>query len=239
MQQETNDSKISVRRVSAIGIRLSQMLTFNRIHILPLLTGPIASLMAFGMLCNESLPPYRDPSEVFDVSIHGEYVLGIAGNRVNLFVDVVNSYDETLEAEAEISGQIQMTLNRDPTFTWTATFGLAELMTTGKYNPTTRVLRVNPGDTLRFRIVWTYMDDSGRDFRTTVFRYFKDMTCNDRCIAEMESFSLKASANIFSRIPEASSPQTAFSFCYVTAYIPPQFCPPIVPCARNSSLPCM
>lgn len=207
--------------------------------MLPLLTGHLVILMACGMICNESLPPYRDPSEVFDVSIHGDYVLGLAGNRVNLFVDVVNSYDETLEAEAEISGQVQMALDRDPTFTWTATFGLSELMTTGNYNSGTGVIRVNPGDTLRFRIVWTYMDDNGRDFRTNVFRYFQDMSCSDRCIAERESFSLKASVNIFPRIPESSSPLAVFSFCHVTAYIPPQFCPPIVPCSGNSSLPCM
>jgi hypothetical protein len=98
----------------------------------------------------------------------------------------------------------------------------------GKYDQSTGILRMDPGDTLRLIYSWNFVDDNGIDVRTQEFFYVPDSTCNGRMIAAQEIFVFHANLTVFDRVPELLTGPYEFTMCHVNAYVSPQFCPPIL-----------
>jgi len=204
-----------------------------------IITGLMGSVFFNGMVCDETLPPYQDPRDILIASIGARYVLFGGDNSLKIFLDVHNSYDETLEARADFSGEMKITLARDPSVSRTFSITQTDLRTTGKYTPATGVLRMDPGDTVRFEVSWDFVDDNGTNLRTGLFRYYEDASCTGRCIAEEEQFVLNGSVKIFEKVSASTSRAELISICHVSTFVPPQFCPPVdtsIPCTRKRGL---
>lgn len=206
-------------------------------HTIAILAGLLLAILTGGPTCSEALPPYIDPTDVFDGSIEGAYVLIPSDNSVKIYLKARNRYDETLEGPAVLQGEAEISLARDPSMVRKFTITSANLLTSRNYNPSTGVLRVDPGETMVFGLSWNLVTDNGTNLRGSHFRYWVDLECPMRCVAEAELFIIRGSVIIFDKTGTVTPQPASFSLCHVNAYIEPRLCPPIdytIPCSKRA-----
>jgi hypothetical protein len=193
-----------------------------------------ALLLAIGP-CSESLPVYQEPQKLFHGQIEGVYVLTISDNSMKVYLSVTNIFDETFDGQGVLTGSIEIGSARDPSVRKTFSITGANVISARGYDRTTGRLLIDPGDTLRLGVSWNLVDDTGRDLRRDFFSYIQDTTCLEqmRCLAFTEDFVLKGSVKLYDRTAPVLAGPTAYSFCYVTKYVNPKDCPPII-----TSAPC-
>lgn len=128
--------------------------------------------------CNESLPSYTEPKDFLTGSIRSigqtevQYshadVNDISKTSVSIFsppqvffIDIINTFDETIQDQPEISGTMVLICDAVPNAN--ATINLSQSnISTFQYNPVTKLLTLDPGDTLRLRVSWSYKTDDGK-----------------------------------------------------------------------------
>jgi len=181
--------------------------------------------------CSEQLPTYTDPADALTLTLEGKYILAISGNYMRVDFIMTNTFDETLQAKPSVQGSGRITFKRDTTIHRSFTLSSNNLV--GGYDPATGIVTIDPGQSVRFRYVWGFTDDQGQNLTQTSFQYYPDPSCPGRMIAYNETFVLTGSLKIFDRIPRKDAAPTEFSMCYVSAYVPPNSCPPI-----NTDAPC-
>ena len=178
--------------------------------------------------CDENLPPYRDPSDLMEGKIEGQYVLTISDNSVKVFVTIRNVFDETLEGHAPLEGAIEIESLRDPRLRKSVPLRVANMISVHGYNSSLGLLTIDPGDSIRLGYSWNLIADNGTDLRSQFFRYTPDATCQDRLIANEETFILRGELKVFDRLPAVRCGPAGFAFCYVNKWVPPRDCPPIL-----------
>lgn len=180
--------------------------------------------------CNEELPVRRDPANVFDVSFGGLYILSSVENTLQIFMSVVNSYDETFQDAALMQGRLLITLRRDPQYHRSYSLSSANLVTSKGYNPATGQLTINPGDTVKFAVKWDFIDDRNVDFRQDVFKYSLDPSCSTsgRMIADREDFLVSGDMQLFAASGLSIGKMAIVSLCHVNKWVNPKDCPPII-----------
>lgn len=181
--------------------------------------------------CNGELPPYIDPGNLFQARTSGLYVLSSQENTLKVIVTVINKFDETLDGEAILDGSVKITLGRFVQYEKNVSIGPSNLIQARSYNPSTRHLTIDPGDSIRFMYSWNFVDDLGRDLRQQVFQYIRDTTCvlTDRRIAVKETFFLSGKVNVFSRTSIAISQTVDYNVCHVNIWVLSNICPPVLP----------
>jgi hypothetical protein len=192
--------------------------------------GLFLSFIVSGSICNESLPPYIDPREVFSGAIREGYL--------RVYFEATNRYDETLEGLAVLNGEVEIVYAADPSLSWKIMITSDNLLNSAKYQASTGVLRVDAGETLRFLVNWDVIADNGVNLSSQVFRYWDDPDCSyGRCIAEEEAFIVRGSVTIFEKTGTITVGPTLFSLCHVIGDVGPNFCPPLdytVPCPKKA-----
>jgi len=189
--------------------------------------------MSLGFIgCDETLPLYRDPRDVFKGEIRGRYALSRTENSVRIDLFVINTFDETLEAKGILEGTGTITAKRDVRFRRTFKLTPAN-WARGKFNPSTGKLTMNPNDTLVLIYTWDYRDDAGRDLREDLFRYAPDPSCSLRRISEEEFFALRFRLKVFDKVADVEAIAGEYGLCHVTAWIDPKVCTSI-----RTDLPC-
>ena len=181
-----------------------------------------ALLMVLGLsslACQETLPPLENPGVIFKTTITADYKLNLQENSVHVFVDIKSNYDETVQERADVVGSVTITSLRDARFTRTILLGAADLRTAGKYNPSTGMLTVGPGDVLRFEVVWDLRDDNGVYVPAALFRYFEDPDCPVRCVAEEEVFVMRGGVKLCDQVARIDAEEFDFSICHIKAFV--------------------
>ncbi len=197
----------------------------------------VLAVVAFAS-CKEELPPYEDPREVLKGTMTGRYVFHQSENAVAVYFTVVNAYDETLEAQAILQGDVEISLRRVEGVRRGLSISSADLIYVRNYDAVTGVLRLDAGDSLVFRVRWDFVDDQGRDLRETQFRYIPDPVCSTlRKIALEETFSLEGRVRIFDKVAPVQGGPVLFSLCHVSAWVSPQVCVSILPDEACNFLP--
>ena len=195
----------------------------------------VCAVVVFYSSCSEALPPYEDPRDILDGKTIARYVFSSRENTMSVNLIFTNEFDETLEGKAVLAGQGTITWARDPNVRKTFTITPANL-TNGKFNPTTSVLTMDPGDSLRLNYRWNFIDDTGMDLRQDGFLYFTDPTCSFRKISYEETFIIRAEIKVFERIGPMAIRLTEFTMCHVTPWVSQQACPSIstdAPCGMR------
>ncbi len=188
----------------------------------------LCGLIFTGGVCDESLPPYRDPEDIFSGTLLPEYMFSLTQNYLDIRIRVVNTFDETFSAPSAIQGPFVISLERDTGYFREFTLSASSIRF-GKYASGTGVLTMDPGDTLTLGVQWNFIDGEGRDLRQDVFRYYYDPNCSVRMIAKPESFILRGSLKIFERtIPVELGPHI-FSLCHIDQWVSPRECVTISP----------
>ncbi|MEK6571037.1 MAG: hypothetical protein AABZ61_06680 [Bacteroidota bacterium] len=178
--------------------------------------------------CDENLPPYRDPSDLMEGKIEGQYVLIISDNSVKVFVTIRNVFDETLEGRAPLEGAVEIESLRDPRLRKSVPLRPSNLINARGYNGNLGVLTIDPGDSIRLGYSWNLIADNGTDLRSQFFRFTSDATCPGRLIANEETFILRGELKVFDRLPAVRCGPAPFTFCYVNKWVNPKDCPPIL-----------
>jgi len=178
--------------------------------------------------CNESLPPYENPSNYLQGSILETYVLAHQNNYMGVHVRIANVFDETLDGEVHLDGQLRIRSVTDPSIVKTVSLTALNLTRAKHYDAASSRLTIDPGDTVQLSYAWDFIDDNGRDLRTSFFRFFADTTCPYRCLAYTEDFRLSGQVTVFSGRPSVQLKESTFSLCYVNFHVNPAYCPPIL-----------
>jgi hypothetical protein len=176
------------------------------------------------MSCNESLPPYQDPRNVLQGVPRGKYVLSYFENSLHVSFTIKNVYEETFQAEATFEGTLVITAKRSPAIQKTVHLAAQNITYAANYNKATRVLTLDPVDSVVLSFTWNFVDDAGQDLRVMFFRYLPDTSCLGRYIASEETFLLQGSVNVYEKVPEVSGGPIEYTFCHINAYLSPHEC---------------
>ncbi|MEX1139338.1 MAG: hypothetical protein WEB33_06375 [Bacteroidota bacterium] len=208
--------------------------------------GILLAIITAGPICNEDLPPYSTPQDYLKGSIRGGYVITDSDNSVKIYLDVTNRYDETLEGHAVLSGEMEISLLRNPAFRKSFVITPDNLLTPNNYNTTTGEIRIDPGETIRFGVSWDLVDENGTDLRDSVFQYWVDPECPNggppsgsgaRCVAEEERFVILGSVDVFSQTGHVVAGPEPFILCHVNKFVFGSFCSLIDygnPCSKRA-----
>lgn len=178
----------------------------------------IMVVAGLSLSCKEPLPFYKDPTEVFSGALRPAYLLTPTQNHLSIQLAVMNDYDETFEGKTLFEGSIEIALSRKPDIKKTFFLSSSNLIR-GKYNAGSRVLTFDPGDEVRLGAIWNFIDDRGLDLREEEFVYRTDPTCNQRRIAQEESFFITGKLKLYDRTEEIKFGPVTFALCHVTAWI--------------------
>lgn len=181
--------------------------------------------------CVESLPPLIEPDNLLEGSLVPSYTYG-EDNMLTVQFLVTNEFDETLEGTASFSGEIEIMLERLPQYKRTIALSPSNIFQARDYDPTTRMLRMDAGESIWLQVKWNFVDDDGRDLRTGIFQYVPDPTCpqtGGRRIAMSERFVIRGRLLLFDRTGDVRVGPVVFSFCHIDSWVLPRDCPPISP----------
>lgn len=192
----------------------------------------IAFISLFLSTCKESLPPYQPPTLLFEGTLEPFYSLTARENALHLIFKVRNVFDETLEGKGEFTGQVQLVALRDPTVTKTFILSESNIISGGGYNPAFGTLRIDPGDSIVFDVVWNLsqrplLGDKGEELTSSLLNLQPDKECGAREISQPEVFAVQGSVQIFAVGSPVVARQTVFQLCLVSAWVNPRDCPPV------------
>ncbi|MBI4429549.1 MAG: hypothetical protein HY562_10570 [Ignavibacteriales bacterium] len=190
------------------------------------------SFLFFAFSCDGELPPYSDPSDVLRGHWDSFYALSVSTNTLRIYVVVENTFDETLQGSATIGGQLVVTSGRDPNIRRTFTLTESNIIYARSYNAATRILTIDPGDSVKMETIWNFVDDNGTNLTLDFFHYQNDPACSNRRIALPELFSLSGELKVFDRLKSVRPRLKQILVCHVNAYVAPNFCPPVGPCSQ-------
>ncbi|GEM_PF-1472363 len=217
------------KRCTTRGLRLpwSERFVTYRVRVFQVVLLPA---LALSLSCNESLPPYQDPTQVFSGVLTPTYLFSNTLNALGVQLVVTNVYDETFESRTQFEGSIEITHAIASQYKKTFFLSAANLIQ-GKYDPGSRTLTIDPGDSVRLGVQWNFVDDRGRDLRQDLFTYRVDRTCSPdaRRISVEQSFVIRGRIKLFDRTEEISVGPIRFTLCHVSRWVDPRVCPTIPP----------
>lgn len=195
----------------------------------------VVPILAFVAACDESLPTYREPGAVLLGKVEANYILTSSANRVGIAVTAINRYEESLEGRRVLSGSIEIRSKRRPELRKTFAISPTHLIYARFNNNQTGMVRIDPGDSVRFLVSWDVSGADGPDDEPflSLFSYYIDPTCPGpppspmRTIAFRETFILSGELRVFEQAGPAIVALTEFSFCRVSRWIAPNVCPTV------------
>lgn len=195
-------------------------------------TGALQALFCIGLLalqsCKELLPAYEDPRDVFDAYQYGFYEISITENAVKVYFTVVNTYDETFDARAMLSGTLILAFDQDRSFKKTVPLGPSLLLEARGYDPSSGNLRFDPGDSIRFGYSWNMVADDGRSlFNIDEVRFIPDPQCPRRLIStEPIRITLQSDVRLYERVDVVAPSLFRFSFTLHRSFVASRDCFP-------------
>jgi hypothetical protein len=198
------------------------MFEYRNISIV-LATCIIASMITFPG-CEEMLPPRNDPSKLFRGSIDARYSLLWNENALHIGVNIVNIYDETIQTTAAMMGTVEISLVGNTVHRKTITLNTNNLINTKAYNPSTKELTIDPGESIRFEYVWNFVDDNNQNLPADIFRYYPDPNCLLRRLAYREAFTIAGSFQIIQKFGLFELNPIVINLCYISAYVSAHDC---------------
>jgi len=170
----------------------------------------LAIVLAISFSCNESLPPYNTPTTLFKGTIYPRFV-NSKGTHLWVLLTVQNTFDETLQGNAELVGELDIVLARDPSIHKTVSLDSRSLLY--HFNallgyPTYAnvpsidshgVLTINSQDSVSFFYNWDFTSDDSL-YLPTMFVMHEDPTSPGHLIASPETLILRGYVQMFTKI---------------------------------------
>jgi hypothetical protein len=189
---------------------------------------PLATLMLVSSIsCNEELPSYADPRDLFDATLEVAYAYTHLENALKVYILVRNDFDETFDAIAILKGRLVIVLQSDPSFRRTVNLEPSHLVYARHYNPATGVLRVDPGDSVRIGFTWNFLDDNGVHLRTKL-SYSPDPTCQARLVSGLVNLNISGDVKMYERTEPTLASPILYQFHHNREWVDPRNCFPLV-----------
>lgn len=161
--------------------------------------------------CDETLPEYTNPQSLFRPSWEAYLFI----DSLRIYLNVLNAFDETFDAKVTVEGSLEIILVKDTLYHKKFRITDNDIYSATNYNKLTKKLTIDPGDSLRIRLSWDFVDDYGRDLRAYVFRYTPDLTCFGRRFAAPEFLILRGYMKLFDQTGYLFPPDITLEFCHV------------------------
>lgn len=175
--------------------------------------------------CNEALPTYEDPANLFKATLeahfsYGPYIATI-DSTLKVYLNVRNIFDDTFDARVNIDGFVQIILVKDTAYHKTFRLTKSNVYSATRFDPATNQLTIDSGDSLRLLVSWNFIDDNGRNLRSDIFRYTNDRTCfNARFFAPPEFFVISGQVKLFDKTGYVFPDNITYRICHVTGWVP-------------------
>jgi hypothetical protein len=180
--------------------------------------------------CDETLPQREEPAKVFTATVYGVYIYRIDVNAVGVRVNIVNTFDETLQAKLSLDGSVDIQWNRSPEYRASIPLRNFTIIHSGVLDPLTAILTLDPGDSLTLFTVWNLMTDD-IVFIPSMFDYNEEQGCptprgNLRVSKRRETFNFSGRVKIMDRAGYTLISPSSFDLCYYADYwVDPRTCP--------------
>jgi len=146
--------------------------------------------------CDESLPPRTTPAVLFRPSISPQTAVTEGYNQLYIYFSVTNIFDETLQGPASVTGNLVITLERDPSIHKTVAVDKSLLL--GTHPVPDGEVTLDPGDSLAFLFKWEdFIDDNGNSLYTTVFHTMQDPHNPSQVVPAPETFIVQGGIQVF------------------------------------------
>ncbi|GEM_PF-1973233 len=175
----------------------------------------IVLLFAFLSLhCTESLPVYQEPQKIVECDMRYEAPspimyshmdenepswISLGSPTTKIVVSVTNLYEETIQDEPPLFnfGYIEIWHPNKPAVYRKIPITLGNLINAGVYDPSTKVLTLDPNREVQFHIFWDYKDSS----KTYVFMGMPILSdIGGNRILKPIPFKMRTTIQIFSRL---------------------------------------
>jgi hypothetical protein len=183
-------------------------------------------LVVGGLSCKEPLPARRDPGDVFDTINRAQYVISQTDNSLKLYAYIMNTFDETLEANLLLQGTVTVEWTEDKTFQKTFKLSPAAIDRARHYNAGTNVLTIDSGDTVRVAYSWNFIADDGSSLFSKLI-FHKDPSCKQRMVSDSLAFFVRSQVKMFEKTSTSVAPTIVYRFQLHQAFFADQFCTPL------------
>lgn len=191
-------------------------------------SGVCCLFVAVILSCDETLPEYKDPQNLFRSSLEAHFFYGpyegVLDSTMKAYVNAVNIFDETFNAQVNIDGFVEIILVKDTTYHKTFRLTEDEIFSATNYIKQQRLLTIDPGDSLRLRVSWNFIDDNGRNLRNDIFRYKLDVRCpvpsidEKRWFAPPEFFIIRGQLKLFDKTGYLFPKEIVVELCHITKW---------------------
>ena len=180
--------------------------------------------------CAESLPPRNDPETLFTVSIRTQYNIVNNTGVMDVYITLINRYEEVLQDVAAVEGTLIIDWLARPEDRGnivprrTARIELLQLSHARKFDITTRRLTIDPGDSITLRYGWDFKTDDSTNLYNQ-FKYQLDRSCTVfinnsqklgyRRVSGREPFQISAQVKLFGRSAMSYSVPVLLTMCTV------------------------
>ncbi len=164
------------------------------------IVGTIAFLSASSIhsSCNESLPPYAPPANVFTGSLQPEMLYSAKTAPVlRIYFTATNTFQQTLQGHGNLTGTLRLVLANDTSYHKTFALDSSCLVNTQALNPRTGLVTVDPGGSLLILVVWDFTDDDGRFIPGDAFPLTPDPNCPTIGRSDPQPLTLTCSFRVF------------------------------------------
>jgi hypothetical protein len=157
--------------------------------------------------CDESLPPRESPPEIFSMIVRADYDYYPRGlqarNQIKYNIVLKNIYDETIQdtLDFQLNARLEwfggpVTINDTVTQNVkTVTVGRSAITYMKKYNPSTGIVTIDPGDSLVLEYSWNFVNDDS----VLLLQYFpvKFISGEGGCvISQIQTIGLMGSVRV-------------------------------------------
>lgn len=185
-----------------------------------------AMCVVAGISCDETLPPYHDPADVFQSKNNALYAISITDNSLKVFVNIVNVFDDAFDGTTLMQGSVTIEWSGNAAFKKTFAVSPSSIISARDYNPVSRKLTITPGDAVRLGFSWNFVADDGR-LITNWVTYHKDPSCQQRWISNPLTFAVRSQVKVYDKTALVTAPTLLYTFVHHRQYFSDQYCTPL------------
>ncbi|MCU0453301.1 MAG: hypothetical protein MUE68_06555 [Bacteroidetes bacterium] len=181
------------------------------------------AVLLTALSCREHLPAYEEPTNLFSPKVLAALVYRSDQTAIYVSFVLVNRFDETLDGIADVDGTISVSLLRDPSTVRTFVLDATHLSARG-YEPVSKRLRLDPGESVTLQVRYDFRDDSGRDLIASYLELRQDPSCPSRAVTGPEIYDIRASVRLFPRTQFTVAPPLSYVLCLPVPFVDDRVC---------------
>ena len=190
--------------------------------------------MALILSCDESLPDRQVPSFGLLGKTNWLAQTSLDDSSLVASFTIVNLYDDVVDGTASFNGSIDIVVVNEFGARKHAILTAGHVTSARGFNPATKHLTIDPGDSIQLQYRWDVTDDAGNNLASTedvdglAFLLRQDLTCSWRWLGGPTTFAVSGQMIVFQNLGPVVFPNRMFSLCYMKIIGSKTACSPVV-----------